>query len=50
MKIFLFNKKKIEELSFFGFLLKNNILLGIFEYNNMYNLAYNLKFEKFHIQ
>jgi hypothetical protein len=43
-----YNKKKIEELTFFGFLLKNNILLGIFEYNNMYNLAYNLKFEKFY--
>jgi hypothetical protein len=48
-KISLFNKKKIEELSFFGFLLKNNIILGIFEYNNLYNLAYNLKFENFHI-
>jgi hypothetical protein len=44
-----FNKKKIEELSFFGFLLKNNVLLGIFEYNNMFNLAYNLKFEKFYL-
>jgi len=44
-----YNKRKIEELTLFGFLLKNNILLGIFEYNNMYNLAYNLKFEKFYL-
>jgi hypothetical protein len=40
-----FNKKKIEELSFFGFLLKNNILLGTLEYNKSIILAYNLKIE-----
>jgi hypothetical protein len=44
-----YNKKKIEDLSLFGFLIKNNILFGIFEYNNLYNLSYNLKYENFHI-
>lgn len=44
-----FNRKKLEELSLFGFLVKNNIIFGIFEYNNLCNYAYNLKYEKFHI-
>ena len=44
-----FNKKKLEELSFFGFLIKNNIIMGVFESNNLYNISYNLKFEKFYV-
>jgi hypothetical protein len=44
-----YNKKKLEEFSFFGFLVKNNVIFGILEYNNLYNIAYSLKFENFHI-
>lgn len=45
----LYNRNKLEAYSFFGFLIKNNLIFGLLEYNHIVKLSYHLNYTKFHI-